>query len=155
MLKPIDTRKYSYRDDDAVPDFPDGAPVVFMDADCVLCSKAARLIVRLDNGDNVRICTVQSELGRAVLKHYGLDAGDPESWLYLEEGLAYSSMDAVIKVGWRLGGIGRFAAVFLVLPRFLRGWIYRVIARNRYKIWGRADMCMLSDERLRQKIIDL
>ncbi len=154
MFKPLLTREYSYRDDHAVPDFPDDSPVVFMDGDCVLCSKMARLIVRMDKRNEVRICPVQSGLGQALLLHYGLDLDDPESWMYLEGGQAYTSMNAVMKLGWRLGGIGRGASVFVLLPRFFRDWIYRIVARNRYWIWGKADMCMIADDKLRQKILE-
>ena len=144
----------SYRDDPAVPAFDDGAPIVVVDGECVLCTRSARLLSRLDKSGTFRICPSQSRLGSAILAHYGLDPADPDTWLYLVDGRAYSSMDAIIRVGWRVGGIGRAAVVLRVLPRFVQDWLYRRVARNRYWLFGRTDMCALPDEGLRRRLID-
>lgn len=154
MSDPHLVTPYSYRSDPAVPDFDDSGPIVFMDGACALCTRAARTIARLDRRDEFRICPTQSALGRAVLGHYGLDADDPDSWLYICDGRAFTSMDAVIAVGRRLGGWGRLMDVFVVLPRPARDWLYRRIARNRYSLFGTADMCALPDPKLRSRLIE-
>lgn len=145
---------HSYRDDPAVPAFDDAAPIVIVDGECVLCMRSARLLSRLDKSGAFRICPSQSRLGSAVLAHYGLDPEDPDTWLHLVGGRAYSSMDAIIRVGWRVGGIGRAAVVLRVLPRFVQDWLYRRVARNRYWLFGRTDMCALPDEGLRRRLIE-
>ena len=145
---------YSYRRDPTVPDFPDDGPVTFMDGDCALCTWGARIIGKLDRKAEFRICPTQSPLGRAVLAHYGLDPADPESWLYLTEGRAYTSLDAIIRVARRLGGVGRLLGVLTVLPRPVQDWLYRRIARNRYQILGRTDMCALPDPELRRRLLE-
>ena len=144
---------YSYRSDDAVPAFEDSGPVVFMDAECALCSRGARLIARLDRAGEFRICPVQSPLGRSVLAHYGLDAGNPDSWLYLVDGKAYTSIDAMIRVGARMGGWGHLLRALSVLPRAVQDWLYRRIARNRYSLYGRTDMCALPDPALKRRLM--
>ncbi len=143
---------FSYRDDAEVPDFDDSTPIAFMDGHCVLCSWSARMISRMDRKGEFRICPCQTDLGRAVLAHYGLSAHDPDSWLYLVDGRAYGSMDGVIRIGARLGGLGKALLILRVLPRFVQDWIYRVIARNRYRL-GRADMCSQPSEALRRRLM--
>jgi predicted DCC family thiol-disulfide oxidoreductase YuxK len=150
---PAAQAQFSYRGDTSVPGFDDGGPVVFMDGTCVLCSRTARIIARLDKRQEFRICPVQTPLGHAILGHYGLDAADPDSWLYLEDGRAYTSMDAVIRAGMRLGGWGRLVAVLRLLPRPVRHWLYRRIARNRYRLFGHTDICALHDPALRRRLI--
>jgi predicted DCC family thiol-disulfide oxidoreductase YuxK len=145
---------YSYRHDPAVPPFDDSGPIAFMDADCLLCATGARLISRFDRAGAVRICPVQSRLGRAMLIHHGLDPDGPESWLYLEGGRATTSLDAIIRVGRRVGGPGHLLAAFRVLPRPAQDWLYRRIARNRYALFGHTDMCALPDPALRARIMD-
>ena len=145
---------HSYRDDPAVPVFDDVAPIVIVDGECALCTRSARLLSRLDKSGTFRICPRQSRLGSAILAHYGLDPADPDTWLYLVDGQAYSSMDAIIRVGWRVGGIGRAAVVLRVLPRFVQDWLYRRVARNRYRLFGRTEMCALPDEGLRRRLIE-
>jgi predicted DCC family thiol-disulfide oxidoreductase YuxK len=145
---------YSYRGDPTVPEFDDTGPVVVMDGECVLCSVGARLISRFDKAEEFRICRVQSALGRSLLSHYGIAADDPESWLYIAEGRAYTSMDAMIRVGAKMGGIGLALQPLRLLPGPAQDWVYRRIARNRYRLFGRTDMCSLPDPALRARLME-
>lgn len=148
-----DGAAYSHRDDPAVPSFDDSAPVVVMDGGCALCTGAARMISRWDRSGAFRICPSDSPLGRALLAHHGFDPEDPESWLYLADGAAHSSLDGVIRAGERMGGVARIVSVFRLAPRPARDWIYRRIARNRYRLFGRTDMCAVPDPALRARLI--
>ena len=150
----VDRGPYSYRQDPDVPDFDDGRPVVFLDGDCVLCTTTAGLIDRLDRKGEFRICPVQTQTGAAVLRHYGLQPDDPATWLYLVDGQAHTSMDAVIRVGGRIGGPGRLLLCLRVLPRPLQDWLYRRIARNRYRLLGRTDLCAVAGPALRARLIE-
>ena len=135
---------FSYRDDPSVPRFKDGGPLAIMDGDCALCATGARIIARLDREQVFRIGRTQSPIGAALVRHYGLEPEDPETWLFIENGHAYSGMEAIIRIGTRLGGPGRLLGALRVFPRAVREWTYRRIARNRY--WfGRTDMCALPD----------
>ena len=144
---------YSYRDDPAVPHFDDGGPVAIMDGECVLCATGARAIARFDRERCFRIGRTQSALGAALVRHYGLEPDDPETWLYLEDGRAWSGMEAIIRIGARLGGPGRLLEVMRLLPRSAREWLYRRIAHNRYR-FGRTDMCDLPDPELRARLLE-
>jgi predicted DCC family thiol-disulfide oxidoreductase YuxK len=144
---------YSYRDDPAVPTFDDRGPVAIMDGDCALCAAGARAIVRFDRERVFRIGRTQSPLGAALVRHYGLEPEDPETWLSLEDGRAWSGMEAIIRIGARLGGPGQLLGVMRVLPRPAREWLYRRIAHNRY-LFGRTDMCTLPDAGLRARLLE-
>jgi predicted DCC family thiol-disulfide oxidoreductase YuxK len=146
-------RRFSYRDDAAVPAFADDGPIVFMDGECVLCSQSARLLTKLDRKGEFRICPMQSDIGQAVLRHYGLDPGNPDTWLYLVDGYAYTSLDGIVKAGRRLGGWGLMLWPLSLLPRTVQDWLYRRVARNRYALFGRTAVCMLPDPRLRERIL--
>ena len=153
MARLPDRPDYSYRDDDSVPAFEDIGPITVMDGDCALCSFGARLIARFDHKGAFRICPGQTELGAALLAHYGLKPDDPESWVFLKDGKAYSSLDAMIRVGAEIGGVGHLLAPLRLLPRGVQDWIYRRIARNRYMLFGRTDMCALPDARLKARLL--
>jgi len=144
---------YSYRSDPRVPAFDDTGPVTFMDGNCTVCSVGARLIARFDRAAEFRICPIQSPLGQAVLGHYGLRADDPETWLLLIDGQVYGSMDAMIRAGARVGGVGYLLQVFRLLPRPAQDWIYTRIARNRYRMFGRTEICEIPDPALQARII--
>lgn len=145
---------YSYRTDPAVPAFDDRRPLTVMDGECVLCSIGARLIARFDKTGEFRICRAQTRLGQSLLLHYGLSPDNPESWLYIVEGRAYSSLDAMIRAGSRIGGAGRLLQPLRLLPRALQDWLYRGLARNRYRLFGRTDMCSIPDPALRARLME-
>lgn len=153
MAELIPRALYSYRDDPTVPPFDDSGPVTVMDGDCALCSFGARMIARFDRDEVFRICPGQTALGTALLGHYGLKPDDPESWLLIIDGQAYGSLDAIIRVGQVVGGVGHGLRVLRIIPRGVQDWIYRRIARNRYAMFGKGDMCALPDERLRKRLL--
>lgn len=150
----VELPPHSYRSDPTVPAFDDSRPVTVMDGECVLCSIGARLLVRMDKAGEFRICRLQTPLGRSLLLHYGLSPQDPDSWLYLVDGRAFTSLDAIIRVGRRVGGAGWLLQPLRILPRSLQDWLYRRLARSRYRLFGRTDMCSLPDPALRARLME-
>lgn len=146
--------RWSYRSDPAVPDFDDSGPITVMDGNCALCSVGARLIARFDGRQQVRICRSQAPLGSALMRHYGFDPDDPDSWLLIENGRSLTSLDAMIRAGAIVGGPGWLLQPLRLLPRPVRDWIYRRIALNRYRLFGRTDMCSLPDPALKARLIE-
>ncbi|WP_041768063.1 thiol-disulfide oxidoreductase DCC family protein [Pseudovibrio sp. FO-BEG1] len=149
----IKQRQFSYWDDASIPPFPDQGPVSVMDASCGLCAKGAAWIARNDRNQEFRIIPLQSKLGEALASHYGLDPANPSSWLYLENRTAYTSLDALVHVGERLGGIWKALRILMILPKPLRDRMYSVVARNRYKFFGRTDLCSTQDPELRKRLL--
>lgn len=150
----VERHPHAYRTDETVPPFDDSAPIAFVDGNCALCSTSARLISRFDTSGTVRICPTQSQLGNAVLSHFGLDADDPTTWLYLEDGKASTSLHAVLQIGRHLGVLGWILAPLRLLPRVLQDRLYIWIARNRYRLFGHEDLCSLPDARLRARLME-
>jgi len=142
---------FSYRD--VLPDFDDAGPRTVMDARCGICAKGARWIARNDTEQAFRIIPMQSDLGAALLGHYGLDEEDPMSWLFLEDGRAYTSLDAVMRVANRLGGGWRLLGALRILPRGLQDAAYGLVARNRYRLFGTADLCNLPDPAIQARLL--
>ncbi len=128
-------------------------PVAVMDATCALCSWGAWMIHRLDRSGEIKIAPIQSEAGAVLMRDNGLDPLDPDSWLFIEEGTVWRDFDAVIRLGERAGGLGRLCSVLRLVPRPLRDWLYQRIARNRYAMFGRGDMCALPDPAFRARLL--
>jgi predicted DCC family thiol-disulfide oxidoreductase YuxK len=146
---------YSYRADPAVPAFPDDKALVVFDGVCVLCSASARFILRRDHARRFRFATAQSPLGQALFRHYGLDAQSFETNLVLFEGRAYGKLDTVAVAGTLLGGVWRALALLRVLPHAVGDWLYDRVARNRYRLFGRTEHCMMPPPEWRDRFIDL
>lgn len=146
-------QQYSYRADRDVPDFDDSAPLAVMDAECALCSWGAQMIHRLDRTGTVRICPVQTELGAALMRHYNLNPDDPASWLFLRDGRPEMDFEAVLAAGRLFGGWARLVMVLKLIPKPIRNWLYQRMARNRYAIFGRGDICALPDPAFQKRLM--
>ena len=144
---------FSFRDDPGVPAFEPPEHFTVMDAQCGLCAKGAMWIAGNDRRHKFRIVPMQSELGRALLRHYGMSPDDPLSWLYIGRGQAFTSMDAIIRVGRELGGIWKGLAVLRILPRVAQDYLYGVVARNRYRFLGRKSFCDLPAPEVQERIL--
>ena len=148
-----DRPAYSYRVDEAVPNFADTGPCTVMDAHCSLCAHGAKWIAHNDHQGVFRIIPLQSDLGNALMVHYEMDPADPMSWLFVEDGHAYSSMDAVIRVGSRLGGMWKALNILRVIPRRAQDYFYGLVARNRYRFFGKTDLCNIPDLEVRKRLL--
>jgi predicted DCC family thiol-disulfide oxidoreductase YuxK len=150
----IESREpFSYQKDKNVPPFSAGSVFTVMDAQCSLCARGATWIARHDKAQEFKIIPLQSDLGSALMTHYGLDPSDPASWLYVEDGRAYSSLNAFIRVGKRLGGIWKVIGLLHVLPTVWQDGMYRFVARNRIRFLGTADLCTLPDPEVRKRLL--
>ena len=135
------TTAYSYRDDPAVPDFDDDNSLVVFDGDCGFCARDIRFLLRQDRKARYRFTSCQSELGTALLRHFGHRTDDYDTSLLVEAGRAYAKSDGVIRSVVGLGGAWRLVSALLLFPRPLRDALYDVVARNRMRIAGRTDAC--------------
>ena len=119
-----------------------GAIVVF-DGVCALCSGWVDFLLRHDHRRQFRFAAMQGESGRRLLAGHGLDPDDPLSFLLLDADGARTDSDAIVAVLVRLGGAWRVAGALRVLPRRVRDALYRRLARNRYRWFGKKDACYL------------
>ena len=149
----ISASAYSFLRDPDVPEFEPPDYFTVMDAQCGLCARGALWIARNDRDAKFRIVPVQSELGGALLRHYGMSPEDPLSWLYVRKGRPYTSLDAVIRVGRELGGFWKALVVLTVLPRALQDALYAAVARNRYRVMGRRSFCDIPVPELQARIL--
>lgn len=118
--------------------------VLVFDGVCVLCSHWVSFVLEHDRLRLYKFAAMQTETGRRLLTSHGLDPNDPKSFLLLEEGRGYMDTDALIRVLESFGGHWRFVATLIrLMPRFLRDAFYRAIARNRYKLFGKHDLCIV------------
>jgi predicted DCC family thiol-disulfide oxidoreductase YuxK len=124
--------------------------IVLFDGVCNLCNASVAWLIRRDGRGVLRFAALQSEEGREVLRRAGwaearIDAGaaEPESIVVVDGGRAWERSDAALVVAGRLGLPWSLARVGWVVPRFVRDWVYRWVARNRYRWFGRREACMV------------
>ncbi|MEO7325769.1 MAG: thiol-disulfide oxidoreductase DCC family protein [Dokdonella sp.] len=132
----------------------DASAIIVFDGVCVLCNGWVRFLLRHDRADRYRFAAMQSASGRALLAAHGLDADDPSSLLLIEHGRAWINTDAIRRIVAGLGGGWRIAHAIGILPRPLRDGLYRTIARNRYRWFGRHEACSLPTPEQRARFLD-
>jgi predicted DCC family thiol-disulfide oxidoreductase YuxK len=121
--------------------------VLVFDGVCVLCNRWVTFVLRHDRKRLYKFAAMQTSAGRALLTDHGLDPDDPMSFLLLEEGRGYTDTDGIVRVLRSFGGPWIvLAAIVGLVPHFARDPAYRWIARNRYRFFGRHDVCMLPSE---------
>lgn len=116
--------------------------IILYDGVCVLCSGWMRFVLRRDHRRLFRFTPVQSEYGRALAQGLAIDPDDPDTNAVLWRGVAYRRSDAALRVVSLLPGWG-WVRVLQAVPRPLRDGVYRLVARTRYRVFGRNAVCDL------------
>lgn len=136
---------YSYRDDPAVPAFPDDKPIIVFDGECVFCTGWARLVLKVDRRGVFRLLPAQTPLGEALYRHYGLDPANYETNILIENGVARFKSDGSMRMARLLGFPWALANVFRALPGPVIDALYDLVAKNRYRLFGRSDVCYVPE----------
>lgn len=133
--------------------FEAGVGIIVFDGVCALCNGWVDFLLARDRAQRYRFAAMQSAAGRRLLATHGLDPDDPASFLLLEGRGAHTETDAIARVLSGLGGVWRLAALGRLLPRGLRDRLYRLVARNRYGLFGRREACRMPDPAQQHRFI--
>ncbi len=128
------------------------SPVVLFDGVCNFCNGAVNFIIRNDGEKKFKFAPLQSEIGQELSAKYGIGK-DVDSIILVENDKAYTHSTAGLRVAKALGGIWSLAYVFIIVPAFIRDWAYRLFAKNRYRLFGRQDACMLPTPDVRDRFL--
>ena len=132
------------------PDEPDG--LILFDGVCVFCSRWVRFVIDRDRDRRFRFLTIQSDDGRALAGRFGIDPEAPQTNAVIWKGRIWFKSDAALTVLGELRG-ARPLAMLKVLPRLIRDPAYDLIARNRYRIFGRTEQCMVPSAEDRTRFV--
>ncbi|WP_283195152.1 DCC1-like thiol-disulfide oxidoreductase family protein [Rhizobium sp. AN80A] len=144
---------YSYRQDAAVPDFPDDKPLIVFDGECVFCSAWVRFVLKHDRRERYRFVAAQTPLGAALYRHYGLNERDYETNILIEGGRAYFKSDGTIHMVAGLGAPWSAVTISRLLPRAIADRLYAFVARNRLRISGRRASCFVPTPAQRDRFL--
>ena len=115
--------------------------VIVFDAHCVFCSANAQFVITHDKARRFRLAAMQDESGRALFREAGIDPDTPDSLVVKTGSKLLRDSDAALYIYRNLGWPWRLAGLFSAIPRVVRDPAYRLIARNRYKLFGRRAEC--------------
>ncbi|MBZ0202600.1 MAG: thiol-disulfide oxidoreductase DCC family protein [Ignavibacteria bacterium] len=123
--------------------------IILFDGVCNFCNSSVNFIMSCDKHDRFRFAALQSEPGIELQKKYGLDFNDIQSFILIDGNRFYRKTTAALKVGWYLGFPYNIFYPLILVPPFIRNIIYNIIAKYRYKWFGKKEACRIPtpDER--------
>ncbi len=127
-------------------------PIVLFDGVCNYCNSWVNYAIRHDKKSDLRFAALQSDIGQELRKQYGLDSSI-ESVLLINKGKVYKYSDAALEIAKRLDWPARAIYALKIFPRFLRTPVYKWIARNRYKWFGKKDVCMIPTPEIKSRFL--
>jgi predicted DCC family thiol-disulfide oxidoreductase YuxK len=131
----------------------DNKKIILFDGVCNLCNGSVVFIIKRDKKDVFRFAAIQSEEGQKLVKQYQIDTTKVDSILLLDGKNYYAKSTAALKIARHLKGGYPLLYGFMILPAFFRNWVYDIIARNRYKWFGKKESCMIPTPELKRKFI--
>jgi predicted DCC family thiol-disulfide oxidoreductase YuxK len=139
--------------------------LVLFDGKCNLCNGAVQFMIDHERAPNMKFAPLQSDLAserlvaamgeepaRALIQG-ATGSGDPDTIVVIEDGKAYTHSTAALRIASHLKAPWRWAFVFYVVPRFIRDVVYRWIARNRYRWFGKSESCRVPTPELRARFV--
>lgn len=139
----------------AVSSASDDRPILLFDGVCNLCNGVTQFVIRRDPPPaKFRFAALQSQAGRRLQREHGLEEGALDTFVLIEDGVAYVRSTAALRVARRMGAPWSLAYAFIVVPRPLRDALYRWISRNRYRWFGVRDACMVPTPELRSRFLE-
>ena len=118
-------------------------PVILFDGVCNLCNGSVQKIIAADPKKQFRFASLQSSFGQQVLKQFHLPSSELGSFILLENNQIFTKSTGALKVARRLSGAWPLFYAFIIVPQFIRDGVYNIIARNRYKWFGKKESCMV------------
>jgi predicted DCC family thiol-disulfide oxidoreductase YuxK len=127
--------------------------VILFDGVCIFCSRWVRFVIGRDIDRRFRFTPVQSDYGTRLAHAFGIDPADPDTNAVVHGGIAYFKSDAALTVLSHLPG-WRWTRTLLVVPKPLRDAVYNLVARNRYRIFGKYETCFVPDAEMRARVLE-
>jgi predicted DCC family thiol-disulfide oxidoreductase YuxK len=132
----------------------DSAPVLYFDGVCNLCNSAVQFVIRHDKRKLFRFASLQSAAGQLASATLPHPLKTADSILLYEQGAWYGHSTAALRTLRLLGGGWQLLYIFIIVPPFIRDAVYRLIARNRYKWFGKREQCMVATADLKVRFLD-
>jgi len=134
--------------------------IVLYDGVCGLCNRLNQFLLKRDHQDRLLFASLQSDLARKILDRHGADPSDLDT-VYVVQNYEQSDerllkrSDAILQAVGTLGGIWKISALGKIVPRPIRDMFYRLVATNRYRVFGKYDVCMMPEPKYRKKFLDV
>lgn len=127
--------------------------IILFDGVCNLCNGAVTFVIKRDKKDYFKFATLQSEIADKLLAAYPVENKKMDSIVLIDDGNKYTKSSAALRIAKYLSGGYPLLYVFMIIPKFIRDWVYSIIAKNRYTWFGKKEACMIPTPALKKKFL--
>ncbi len=128
--------------------------IILFDGVCNLCNGAVQFVIKRDKHNSIQFAPLQTETAHKLLADHHLPIGEMQSFIFIENGNAYTRSTAALRVCRYLKGLWPLMYGLIIVPKFIRDGIYNWIARNRYRWFGQKNECMIPTPELQSKFLN-
>jgi predicted DCC family thiol-disulfide oxidoreductase YuxK len=128
--------------------------VILFDGDCGLCNGVVNFVLRHDERGCFRFAPLQSPAGQSFLRRYGLPPEGVNSMVLLENGRFFTRSTAALRLARRLGGVWSLLYCLIIVPLPVRDFVYGLVAKYRYRVFGRSASCTMPTPEHRKRFIE-
>ncbi len=127
--------------------------IILFDGVCNFCNSSINFVIDHDPKKHFKFAPLQSEIGQEILTQFHKNTKDFDSVILLKNNQLYEKSEAALEITKHLSGFWKYLSVFKILPTFFLNFFYNIIAKNRYKIFGKADSCRMPTAELRERFL--
>ena len=127
--------------------------LILFDGVCNFCNSSINFIIDHDPYNHFKFAPLQSEIGQEILRKFNKNTEDFDSIILLKNNILYQKSDAALEITKHLSGSWKYLSVFKILPTFFLNFFYDIVAKNRYRIFGRSDSCRMPTAELRERFL--
>jgi len=127
--------------------------IILFDGVCILCNDSVQFIIKKDKEKRFLFTSLQSDAAQDILLQFQLKKYDFNTLIFLENGVLYKKSTAVLKIVKRLPNLWKLIYGFIIIPPFIRDYLYSIIANNRYKWFGKREVCMTPSKELEDRFL--
>jgi len=128
-------------------------PIILFDGVCNFCNSSVNFVIDRDKKSVIKFAALQSDAGQQLLQQFNLSTSKFNSFIFIEAGKVYTASTAALKVSKYLAALWPLLYGFIIVPKFIRDGIYKWIAKNRYKWFGKKDQCMIPGPEVRSRFL--
>jgi predicted DCC family thiol-disulfide oxidoreductase YuxK len=128
--------------------------IVLFDGICNLCCLLVKFIIKRDPDKRFRFTALQSLTGQQLLRNSKLSVADSNSVVYVKGDKYYYRSSAILNIIYDLGGIWKVMYVFILIPAFIRDYFYSIIAKTRYRIFGKRSTCLVPSKEIQERFLE-
>ncbi|TGK84391.1 DUF393 domain-containing protein [Leptospira montravelensis] len=132
---------------------PEKSKIVFFDGVCHLCMGSVQFLLKRNQKENLYFSAIGSEVFHSLIP-INMVSKLPDSILYWKEGELYVESDAILQLVTELKFPWFLLIGFRFVPRFIRNFLYRYIAKHRYNWFGKAEVCMIPSPNIKKRFLD-